>query len=53
MYIILSSIILFNALSNYWDELLWDVSGVIGCVVVGDCVVIGGCVVVGDGVECF
>ena len=38
MYIITCSIILFNAISNYWDELLWNnVYGAIDrVVIIGD-----------------
>ena len=42
MYIITCSIILFNAISNYWDELLWNVYGAIDRVVI-----------IGDRVEWF
>ena len=27
---------LLDAISNYWNELLWDVYGAIGCVVISD-----------------
>ena len=36
MYEIICSWILLHAISNYWNELLWDVYGVIDCVVISD-----------------
>ena len=38
MLCIICSWILLNAISNYWDELLWNVYGAIDCVVISDSV---------------